>query len=519
MTDTTQSPHTGTYLSKGPCANCGSSDARAQYTDGSYCFSCATTDRNPPHMAGLVPLSCLSFEALPNRGLSKETCKRWSYGLADGAHYATYHSPKNGAPVSQKVRRPGKRFTILGKMGPLYGQNLWRSQGRMLVVTEGEIDAMSFSQIQDHKFPVVSVPNGASAAKAAVLENLEWIEGFEEVIFMFDMDEPGGDAAVECCAVLTPGKGKIATLPLKDANEMLVAGRLKEAKDAMWNARTWRPDGILSGEDIWAAMLAPRPAGLSLPWAGLNTMLRGIHRGKILTLVAATGAGKSTACREIAVDLAMRHKQTIGYIGLEENPRETGWHLASVLMDRPMTLEENPSAAPGAREAFVSIADRVHIYDHWGGVSSSGLMPKLRYLAKGLSCGFIILDHVSIALSGMEMGAGERVALDKLMTDLRGFVEESQVGLLLVCHLSRGDKRELSHERGAPIELRDLRGSHSVAQLSDTVVAVERDQQGEDETLVIARVLKNRPAAKLGVADKLRYHYETGRLLAVEEAF
>ena len=34
--------------------------------------------------------------------------------------------------------------------------------------SEGEIDAMSVSQLQQHKWPVVSVNNGAPAAKKAV---------------------------------------------------------------------------------------------------------------------------------------------------------------------------------------------------------------------------------------------------------------------------------------------------------------------------------------------------------------
>ena len=68
----------------------------------------------------------------------------------------------SGAIVAQKIRSPEKDFTIKGdsKDAQLFGSHNW-SSGRRLIITEGEIDAMSVSQVQDNRFPVVSLPNGA----------------------------------------------------------------------------------------------------------------------------------------------------------------------------------------------------------------------------------------------------------------------------------------------------------------------------------------------------------------------
>ncbi len=128
----------------------------------------------------------------------------------------------------------------------------------MVVVTEGEIDALSVSQIQGNKWPVVSVPNGAQGAAKAVARNLDYLMGFEKVIFLFDNDDPGHKAAQECAALLPPGKAYIGSLPLKDANEMLVAGRGPEVVDAIWGAKAFRPDVLpvpmegTTGQDLWA---------------------------------------------------------------------------------------------------------------------------------------------------------------------------------------------------------------------------------------------------------------------------
>jgi twinkle protein len=133
--------------------------------------------------SNLIPLSEQSFTHLSKRKLTEETCKHWGYGLANfkgqSCHIANYRDT-GGKVVAQKVRLPNKDFCILGDasaMG-LYGQHLWRDGGKMVVVTEGEIDALTVSQMQGNKWPVVSIPNGSKAAKKALASQLEWLEKF-----------------------------------------------------------------------------------------------------------------------------------------------------------------------------------------------------------------------------------------------------------------------------------------------------------------------------------------------------
>ena len=108
---------------------------------------------------------------------------------------ATYRNDK-GQPVAQKVRTVDKKFSIVGdaKAMTLFGSHLW-SNGKKIVVCEGEIDAMSVSQVQNHKWPTVSLPNGAAAAKKAIIKNYDYLTKFEEIILMFD-DERGSGRSV-----------------------------------------------------------------------------------------------------------------------------------------------------------------------------------------------------------------------------------------------------------------------------------------------------------------------------------
>ena len=99
--------------------------------------------------------------------------------------------------------------------------------------------------------------------------------------------------------------------------------------------------------------------------------------------------------------------------------------------------------------------------------------------------------------------------IDTTMTRLRSLVERTGISLFLVSHLKRttGDK---NHEEGARVTLGQLRGSAAIAQLSDSVIGLERDQQSDkDGGATTVRVLKNRYSGETGVACTLSYNLET----------
>jgi len=526
------------WVAKEPCPKCGSRDNLGRHSDGhGYCFGCGhyepsdgevsekqTREKNMHHLDGVI-------QALDKRGLSEETCNHWNYrvGSYNGrpVQIANYRN-NDGAIVAQKLRFSDKTFTVLGNMKealPLYGQWLWRESGRMVVVTEGEVDALSVSQMQGNKWPVVSVPNGAQGAAGAFRKALQYLEGFESVVICFDQDEPGRKAAKECAELLTPGKAKIVSLPLKDANDMLKAGRGGELVSALWGAKTHRPDGIVNAADTWERVKTFMNTTHDLPqfpWPQMNEMLKGAWASRIFLLTAGTGIGKSTMCAEIAYHFLLTRPvdEKIGYIALEETVEESDIRFMSLAANKPL-LVKNDLTEEEQRAAFDATlgTGRLFLYDHWGSLEGENLINKIKYLAKGCGCRYIFLDHVSIVVSGNDEITDERRAIDNLMTKLRSAIGElPNCTLFVVSHLKR--TQGTPHEEGGQVSLSDLRGSQSLAQLSDVVLAGERDQQSDTDSNVIRiRILKNRPAGRTGLADALEYDAGTGRLNAVDINF
>ena len=508
-----------------PCTKCGSSDAFSRYDDGhGYCFSCRNYEKcigveQQRRIVNMLPQETFvegEVTDLNKRCITSETCKRWDYrvGYYTGrpVHISNYKD-LDGKVIAQKLRFPNKDFKIIGdanRMG-LYGMHLWKGNFKMVTITEGEIDALSVSQLHQNKWPVVSVPNGAQGALKAVAKNLEWLEQFEVVVFMFDNDEPGIKASKECSALLSPNKARIASLPMKDANEMLVAGKGTEVIDAMWRAKEYRPDGIVGGNDLWDYITKiDLQEAIPYPYEGLTKMTHGLRKGELVTITAGSGIGKSQFCRELSHHL-LRNGQSVGYIALEESVRRTTLGILGIEMSTPLHLRKDVTEKE-LKEAFDSClaTGKFFTYDHFGSMDSNNLMNRIRYMAKGCGCGWIILDHLSIVVSGMGDG-DERRLIDNTMTKLRSLVEELKVGMIIVSHLKRPEGR--GHEEGATTSLSQLRGSAGIAQLSDMVLGLERNQQDDStRNRTIVRILKNRFTGETGIASYLEYDAQRGRL-------
>lgn len=466
--------------------------------------------------------------ALTRRKVTAETCRFFGYGAAthrgQPVQVAEYRDA-DGNVVGQKIRTPDKTFSWIGNASSqLYGRHLWRDSGKMVVVTEGEIDCLSVGQIQQLRWPVVSVPNGAQAAATAFKANLEWLERFERVVIWFDADEPGRKAARECAELLTPGKAFIVSVQgAKDANEMLVAGRVEEMVSALWGAREYRPDGVLGKDDLIDRMRsAKRLPSVPFPWKGLNDLTDGMRRGEILTICAGSGVGKTEVVRTIVASIHDAHvDERVGIMSLEETVERTALGIMGLRAGKRLHLDPDQLARPEFDRLFAATvgSGRYFLYEHKGKFSLDGTIAKVRYLARGCGCTVIVVDNLTIVSSGSDTD-DERRSLDLAMTQLSAVALECGVALIVVHHLKRpGSTSEKTHEEGGRTSLAHLRGSGSIGYYSNTVLGLERNQQASDakvKNTTRVRVLKCRHTGLTGLACCLLYHHDTGLLSEVD---
>ena len=518
-----------------PCDKCGSSDANGLYDDGhTYCFSCETHKSNSEDAT--APAQSVQNEssqkqkdllqgeakALAARGLTEADCAKFSYWVGtnqkgDSVQIANYRDA-SGRVVAQKVRGRDKSFQFIGDASEatLFGSHLW-SNGKKLCLTEGELDAISLSSCFQHKYAVCSIPTGAAGAVRAVKQNFDYINGFNEVVICFDMDEAGQKAAQAVAEALPVGKAKIASLPAKDANEAIIQGKRSELVQAIWQAREFRPDGIKSARDYRSQITVDEAASaITWPYSELNEVLRGLRKQELVTICAGSGTGKTTFCKEVIHHLLM-HDQKVGVIALEESNKRTllglvGTHLSkNLLVDRQQATDEE--VLEGFDDLF---GDRTcYLFDSFGSNDIDLICQRIQYMKRALDIDFIMLDHISILVSAQE--GDERRMLDAACTKFRTLVQELNIGLIMVSHLRRPDGR--GHEDGAAVSLSQLRGSHAIAQLSDACLGLQVDPDEPDSDVRHIRILKNRFTGQTGAAGTLVYDRETGRLTEMELSF
>ncbi|MEK9695775.1 MAG: DnaB-like helicase C-terminal domain-containing protein, partial [Candidatus Poseidoniales archaeon] len=459
------------------------------------------------------------YKEIRDRKLEITTAEKYGVGFRGKDIVFPY-----GNDTAAKVRMDGeKKFKTEGDWNEipyLFGQERFNAGGSRVLVVEGEFDALAAYQMLGSKYAVVSVRNGASSAVQDCRNNYEWLDSFKEIVFCFDADDAGQKAQARCAElfshkswVMTPING------LKDPCEYLF-GRTKEFFDSFRSAQKWTPDGIIAGTSLYDDVMKPlASADCMYPFDGLNKLTYGIRQGEMVTVTAGSGLGKSQFLREIIWHMLQHTQEKIGMMFLEESVRKTALSMMSLAANKPLHLPDVNATQQEKDDAFDKTlgTDRLYFFDHFGSSDVDNIVNRVRYLSKAIGCRYIFVDHISIIVSAQSNG-DERKAIDEIMTKLRTLVQETGISLVCVSHLKRPDTK--GHEEGAATSLSQLRGSGSIAQLSDMVIGLERNGQADDEierNTTKVRVLKNRFCGTTGPACNLLYSLQTGRMTEVDE--
>lgn len=516
------------FLAHEPCPNCGSSDNLARYSDGhAYCFGCkhyepptgdpgagaSRFNKEPRRMSGLIEGD---YKDLPARGLTIETLRKFGYKLGshrnEGVHLAPYRD-RDGEVVAQKIRTKAKDFYWLGepkRVFQLFGQHLWGTGGRRVVVTEGEIDCMTVSQVQDHKWPVVSVSGGAGDTQS-ITRSLAWLESFDEVVFMFDADEPGREGARKCAALLSPGKAKIASLPDgTDPNDLLTKGNRSAIVTAIFEAQTYRPDGLRTLGELISAACKPAQWGYSLPFKTLYELSYGPQPGQLWIGGAGVGIGKTDVVTEMIVEDIKAGRPCIAFL-LEQQPEETPKRVAAKLAGKPFFLPTCEYTEDELRAVLEPYKDLLHIYDHRGSTEWEEIERYIRWAKHAYGIQQAYVDNLTVLAAD---AADERRYLDGLLKSMKSLATDLGICLHALSHLTTPEGTP--HEEGGRVEAKQFAGSRAIMRYADYMWGLERDTQHEDpdmRSISTFRVLKDRISGQSnGRTFHLRYDPQTTRM-------
>lgn len=500
------------------------------------------------------------FKAYPERGISKKTCEKFGVraGLseADGETVDAYYFPsfnQKGKIVGYmkqdltKSKEETGHWVAVGSVtisNKLFGQDVVETVPRKrnnLIITEGQLDCMSVYQscvddVKGTKFDglvpfVCSIPLGTANAVEAILHNEDMIKSFDALTIFFDDDyctpaekQKGimkGHEAREAVAGALVGSGlSLMTLSpddgMKDASDYMQADRSTDlAKLVSFGKRPFSAEKIVHASDItFEELVTPQPRGVVVDcFPKLMERLNGFRGGELTLFISPSGAGKTSVC-SILADKFMTAGHKLGMIFLEEGNKETLQRLVALdLGVNFIKFKRDPLSV--ASEDFIQrsynkIANHnmLSMLDHFGSLPVNDLMNKIKHMHLIDGCKYIVLDHISMVISGLASD-NERKDLDVAMTNLAAFCASNDVHIIVISHINRTDSHQFLPPKGKEgqpfwvnVRKESARGSAALEQLSWNIIGLEPEINPDfSRGRVRLKVLKSRFGDSLGIAD------------------
>jgi twinkle protein len=407
------------------------------------------------------------LEYFAGRGISEKTLR--AYRVEETATEIVFPYYRDDKLLFYKIRDKGhKRFRVSADAEPcLFGwQALAHDKLRYIVLTEGEIDAMSF---YEQGLPGLSVPFGGGAGG----KQDNWLEGefenlllFDVIYLALDMDGQGQSATEHLIQRL--GRHRCMRVDFgqhKDANEALQAGV------SLWNclcdAKHCDPPELHSATDYLEEVIAlfagrEDTLGYTLPWKKTHDIIR-LRQGEISLWAGINGHGKS---------------QVLGHILVGSIPQGERWCVASMefkpykllaRMYRQASGESQPSEEQCREEICPFFDKNLYLFDVQGTAKTERILDVFEYAYRRYGCTSFLVDSLAKCGIGEDDYNGQKAFVDKLME----FSQRFNVHVHLVAHA-----RKAKAETDAPDKM-DVKGSGALTDMVDNVFIIFRNKKKE----------------------------------------
>ncbi|WP_404978546.1 toprim domain-containing protein [Bartonella sp. OD88NMGDW] len=407
---------------------------------------------------------------------------------------ATTNHPSTHAPQQASQQAP----THASQQAPFPTLS---STNRTIVITEGEIDALSLAA---YGYPAVSVPfGGGSGGKHNWIENeFDHLESFETIFLATDMDPPGEEAAREIASRLGRHRCYRVRLPRKDANDCLTAGiDSATIKAAFSSAQSFAPEGLRRASDYKDQVIGlfwPEPEkhlGYTVPYPKLQDKLH--FRPAELTLWSgASGAGKSQLLSDCIPHWIAQKSRLC---------------LASLEMKGEQSLRRLTKQTGGLEQPTKETIERIlHfldegliLYEHVGKSSVDTLLEVFDYCRARYGCDQFIID----SLMRLGIASDDYARQEQAVYKMVDWAVLNSVHIHLVAHARKGglDKDIPSTE--------DIKGASEIGANAFNIITIWRNRSLEDKIFAASLAqekadLAKRPGVIMNIAKQRSGDFE-----------
>lgn len=456
------------------------------------------------------------------RGISESTLIKCKIGYGDNKDIQ-FPYYKDGKIVNIKHRvYPKKFWQEKDAEKCLYRFDDIQVGGNFLIITEGEIDCLSFIEAGYHC--VTSIPDGAPSATSKEFHTkFDFLKSAEELIKLYpkiilatDSDAPGKMVEQELARRIGQEKCYRIEYPedCKDGNDVLVKcgpDRLKQLAD---NAHPFPVEGLFSASDFKNEVATLYDmgvnSGLSAGWKFLDEFYT-VKGNEFTVITGIPGAGKSTWIDNLVVNMVSEHDWKFLFFSPENWP--VGRHVQSILekiLKQPFGTNSRHTTRMTKEDALetVEILGKYifFVYPEEGYLTVDEILEKARIAIFRHGINGVIIDpwnEIDHDYDGMT----EAQYLSKSLSKIRQFAKRNGIHIWVIAHPKNLIKDKDGNYK--PPTMYEISGGAHWRNKSDNGICLYREDYRSSETTVIIQKIRFKETGKIGQI-KLHYSEDTG---------
>ena len=440
------------------------------------------------------PINSKVKSYLSKRGISESTSDKFDVGYLNDSIVFQYK--KNSKLVNVKYRSLSEKKFWKEKdcMSVLWNQD--NVEPDKLVITEGEIDAMSLAE---YGIKAVSLPSGAN--DLTWIENdWEYLEKFKVIYLVFDNDTAGQKAVNDVVNRLGIWKCKNVILPYKDANECLAKKVSKdEIKECFKKAISYDMSELkncinFADEIIDYKNNPSKLMGVTTSHFELTNILKGWRNEEVSIWTGQNSSGKSTYLSQEILHLISEGKK-ICVGSFEMPPRKYLWWLLKQYNEADFINDEI------VKKSLDELAAQLYVIDILGVIKRDKLLEIMEFAYRKYGVDVFVID----SLMKIDLSSNTNELLGeqkKFVSGLKDFASEYKSHVHLVAHPRK------SNSDDDQVGKADVAGSGDITNLADNVFVLHRFseevkdnriKQGKKDYDAMLIVKKNREHGTTGV--------------------
>lgn len=469
----------------------------------------------------LTPLEPRALAWFKGRGISDKTLSKmkvtegleWMPQKNGQANTVQFNYFKDGVLVNTKYRTGDKKFKLVSG-AELLPYNIDAIKGqKTCIITEGEMDALSFVELGHDN--VVSVPNGANANLDYLDDYIEdYFDDKETIFIASDSDTKGvllRDELIhrfgaERCRVLDYGED------CKDANEVLQKHGREALERVLSSAPEVKVEGVFSVKDfeqnLDALLEHGWQRGVTIGHDNFDKLCS-FETKRLCVVTGIPGSGKSEFIDEIAERLNIRYGWRFAFFSPENAPLE--YHAAKLIEKFTGKKFERASYTPQeykeAKERLEADFSFIAPSDY----KLDTILEKAKFLVRkrGIKC--LVVDPFN-RLEDEQGGMNETRYVSHILDKLQDFAVKNDVLVIIVAHPTK-----LPKNKDGVIEaptLYDISGSANFYNKTDFGLSVHRNRL-ENTVEVHVQKVKFKHLGECGTAI-FKYNVNNGRYTPYE---